>query len=396
MKILFISSLLPHPYADHAGAFLSYKVIKRLSQNHDISLISFVRTEKEMRFVRYLWEYCKKVEAVMIPQNIHRKLWNRAKLLTFTPLAVSNSYCREMRNRISSIIRGEKYHIVQMDYTPMGQYISEVTDSATLINVPDLISLTAKRFVGNLRFSRKKLEWFIDSVISRNYETRLCAKFDHVLAISPKIKECLLARNPSLNISVIPTGVDIPKIQKPHNTRKGINLIFMGAMWRPENIDAVLYFYHNIFGLIRKTVPEVTLYIVGGSPSEEIMDLAADSNVKVTGYVEDLLEYYLKCDVSIAPMRIAGGIMCKILDAMAAGLPVVTSSQGNEGIGASPEEEIIVADDPEEFAQRTVELLKDRNQRESISKKGLDFVRRNFSWEQIMGRLETIYEECLS
>ena len=395
MKILFISSLLPHPYADHAGAFLSYKVIKHLSQKHDISLISFSRTEKEMRFVRYLREYCKKVEAIIIPQNIHRKLWNRAKLLTFTPLAVSNSYCREMRNRISSIIRGEKYHIVQMDYTPMGQYISEVTDSATLINVPDLISLTAKRFVDNLRFSRKKLEWFIDSVISLNYETRLCAKFDHVLAISPKIKECLLARNPSLNISVIPTGVDIPKIQKPHNTRKGINLIFMGAMWRRENIESVLYFYRNVFGLIRKAVPEVKLHIVGGSPSQEITNLADDSSVKVTGYVEDLSDYYLKCDVSIAPMRIAGGIMCKVLDAMAFGLPVVTTSQGNEGVGAEAGKEIFVEDDPGAFADRTIELLQDGQLRKTISDNALDFIRRNFSWEHTTNKLESLYRKCL-
>lgn len=104
----------------------------------------------------------------------------------------------------------------------------------------------------------------------------------------------------------------------------------------------------------------------------------------------------MECDVSIVPMRIAGGIMCKVLDAMAAGLPVVTTSQGNEGVGARPEKEIIVADDPAEFAQRTVELLKDGHRRKAVGQKGLDFVRRNFGWDQIIGRLETVYQECLS
>jgi len=138
------------------------------------------------------------------------------------------------------------------------------------------------------------------------------------------------------------------------------------------------------------------LTIVGGSPSEEVRRLALDQGIRVTGYVEDLLPYYLKSDVSIAPMRIAGGVQCKILDAMAAGLPVVTSSQGNEGIGARPEKEIIVADSPNDFAERTVELLQDGYLRKTISQRGLDFLRSNFSWEQNIEKLEKIYQECLS
>jgi glycosyltransferase involved in cell wall biosynthesis len=395
MKILFISLLLPHPYADHACAFTVFKTTRHLSQRHDISLIAFVRSEKEREFVRHLEDYCMRVETVLLPQNSFRKFWVRSNLMTLKPIAVSHGYCREMRDRVQSMIRGEKFHIVQIEYTPMGQYVSEVLDSATIINVHDLVFVQAKRFVENLRFSRKKLGWFIDGLISRHYESRLYAKFDRVLAMSQKIKENLLDCNPSLSISVIPSGVDIPKIQKSHALGKGSNLIFMGAMWRPENIDAVLYFYRSVLELIRKAIPEVSLTIVGGSPSEEVKRLALDPGVKVTGYVEDLLPCYLKSDVSIAPMRIAGGVQCKILDAMAAGLPVVTSSAGNEGIGAGAHEEIIVADNPEEFADRTIELLQNGYLRRTISERGLDFVRRNFSWEQIIGRLEKIYQECL-
>jgi glycosyltransferase involved in cell wall biosynthesis len=95
-------------------------------------------------------------------------------------------------------------------------------------------------------------------------------------------------------------------------------------------------------------------------------------------------------------MRIAGGVQCKILDAMAAGLPVVTSSAGNEGIGARANEEIMVADNPEEFADRTIELLQNGHLRKIISERGFDFVRLNFGWEKIIGKLERIYQECLS
>ncbi len=395
MKILFISLLLPHPYADHASAFTVHNVIRYLSQRHHISLISFVRSNKEREYAKPLTGYCKRVETITLPQNTFQKLWVRANLLTLTPMAVSYSYSREMRSMIRSIVRMENFDIVQIEYSPMGQYITEILDSATIINVHDLISVQAKRYVENLSLSRKKIEWLVDSLISRHYESRLYSKFKRVLAISQKIKETLLNWNPLLKVSVIPTGVEIPKMQKSHDLGKGSHLIFMGAMWRPENIDAVLYFYQSIFGLIRKVIPDVTLQIVGGAPPEEVRRLAADPGVEVTGYVEDLLPYYLKCDVSIAPMRIAGGVMCKILDAMAAGLPVVTTSAGNEGIGARPEEEIMVADSPEDSAQRIIELLRNGSLRKILGQRGVDFVRRNFNWQQIIEKLEGVYKECL-
>ncbi len=396
MKILFISPLLPHPYADHASAFTTYKTIRHLSQRHDISLISFIRSEKEKEHTRHLIDHCSRVETVLLPQNSFRRFWVRTNLLTLKPIAISHGYCREMRDKVNFMVGREKFDIVQIEFSTMGQYVSEVLDSATIINLHDLMFAHAKKYVENLRFSRKKLEWFIDGLISRQYESRLCAKFDRILAISHKIKKILLDYNPALSVSVIPTGVDIPKIKKSHTLGNGSNLIFMGAMWRPENIDAILYFQRSVLMLIRKVIPAVSLTIVGGSPSEEVRRLALDQGIRVTGYVEDLLPYYLKSDVSIAPMRIAGGVQCKILDAMAAGLPVVTTSDGNEGIGARANEEIMVADNPEEFADRTIELLQNGHLRKTISERGFNFVKHNFDWEKVIAKLERIYQGCLS
>jgi glycosyltransferase involved in cell wall biosynthesis len=395
MKILFVSFLLPNPYADHASAFTVFKVIKSLSKRHDISLISFVLSEEEKELARHVGQYCRSVETVLLPQNILRKLWVRAKLPTLRPMVVSHSYSKKMRDKIRSQLRQYQFDIVELEYTPMGQYISEIGDLPAVLAIQDVMFVVANRFVKSLPFSRKKLEWFMESCVCRRYEPRLMAKFDRVITVSQKSKQQLLACNPDLNISVVPPGVDVSDAPKTHTPGAGRNLIFMGAMWRSQNIDAVLYFYQSIFGRIRQAIPDVKLYIVGGSPTEEVKRLASDPAVKITGYVEDIHPYYMECDVSIVPMRIAGGIMCKILDAMAAGLPVVTTSQGNEGVGATPGKEIIIADDPEQFAQRTVELLRDGHRRESISRKGIDFVRRNYSWERIMDRLENIYQTCL-
>lgn len=395
MKILFVSLLLPHPYADHASAFTVFKTIKYLSKKHDVSLISFVRSETEAACAAGIEDYCRIIKTVVLPQSFFRKFWIRIKLLGQKPISVSNSYCRQMRDCIRSLCRSEKFDVVQVEYTPMGQYVSELGQSVSVISVHDLIHVAAERFARNLGFSRKKLEWVADSLVSKRYELRLCSRFNYVLALSQNIRDRLLTLNDSLNIAVVQPGVEIPATQKTHFPGPGKNLIFMGAMWRSENIDAVLYFYRSIFERIRKAIPDVCLNIVGGSPGEQIRALACDPNVKVAGYVDDLLPCYLNADVSIAPMRVAGGVMCKILDAMAAGLPVITTSEGNEGIMARPGEQIIAADEPEEFADRTIEMLLDGNLRKTVGKRGTDFVRDNFSWAEAIKKTEEIYHQCL-
>ncbi|KPJ67936.1 hypothetical protein AMJ44_07030 [candidate division WOR-1 bacterium DG_54_3] len=178
MNILFISLLLPQPYADHASAFTVFKVIKHLSKRHDISLISFVLSEKERELARHVGQYCRRVETVPLPQNRFRKLWVRANLLTLTPMAVSYGYSREMRERIRSVLKQDRFDIVELEYTPMGQYISEIRSSATVLAIQDVMFVVANRFVKSLPFSRKKLEWFIDDHVCRRYEPRLLAKFD--------------------------------------------------------------------------------------------------------------------------------------------------------------------------------------------------------------------------
>jgi glycosyltransferase involved in cell wall biosynthesis len=289
----------------------------------------------------------------------------------------------------------QKFDIVHMDYT-MGQYVSEISDSVTVLYLLDLFYVKVKKMAENNAMTFRKLEWLVDSFLCSSYEKKLYTRFDRVLTISQWIREYLLASNPSLNIDVLPPGVDIPETRKIHSLGKGKDLVFMGAMWRQENIDAVIFFYRSVFGLIREVIPDVRLHIVGGSPSEEIRNLASDPGVRVAGYVNDLPSYYANCDISIAPMRMSGGVHCKILDAMAAGLPVITTSDGHEGIGAKHDEEIIVADGPGEFARRTVELLQDGQKRKTIGMNGLDFIRRNHCWDEIIGKLENIFQESLS
>ena len=137
-------------------------------------------------------------------------------------------------------------------------------------------------------------------------------------------------------------------------------------------------------------------YVVGNEPPGEITNLALqDPNVNVTGYVERVESYYLKASVFVSPIVIGGGIIAKNLDAMAAGLPVVTTTLGNEGIRAMPGKEILVVDDPREFTQCVVSLLSDESLRAEIGRNGQEFVRRHFSLDSILNKIESSYDGLL-
>jgi len=397
VKILFFSLFLPHPRADHAAAFCGFKLVEHLARSHDVTVLSFVRSASEQQETEALRQCCSRVETVILPSGFGTKVRSRLKLLSLTPIATSQSYSREMACKLRALCAQETFDVLHAEYSPMGQYLagSRLKCGTRALHVLDLLAPQMRNRAAHLPLSRRKLEYWLDAVLAPRYEARLCSLFDVVFAIAPRIRNELLAKRPGLNVVYVPPGVDLCPTPKQHDGR-GKRLLFVGAMWREENVDAVLWFYHKVFPLIRAQVPEAMLTIAGGSPTEEVRALSADPHVHVTGYVDALLPWYLASDVSIAPVRIAGGVLCKILDAMAAGLPVITTSFGNDGVGAQPNKEILVANTPEEFAAQAVRLLANADLRSRLASSGQDLVRRQFSKSSMLSRFESNYLRHLS
>jgi len=174
----------------------------------------------------------------------------------------------------------------------------------------------------------------------------------------------------------------------------GSNLVFIGAMDYFANVDAVLYFYRAIFPIIREKIPDVKFYIVGSRPVKSIQKLKRDKNIIVTGFVEDTRPYLESSKVCVAPLRIARGMQNKILEAMASGVPVVTTTRGNEGINARDGENIYVKDEPREFAWSVIDLLKNVELRNAMSQSAQKFVEEKYSWETNMAKLDRILLEA--
>jgi glycosyltransferase involved in cell wall biosynthesis len=163
--------------------------------------------------------------------------------------------------------------------------------------------------------------------------------------------------------------------------------------FRP-NVDAVVWFCHEVLPLIRRQVPDARFYIVGQSPHRRVLDLADDPAVTVTGYVDDVRSYIAGACVYVVPLRIGGGTRLKVLEAMAMSKPVVSTSLGCEGFqGLESGRELYLADNPEQFAQRVIELLDDAFRRERLGRAARHFVEERYDWRLIVPRLEQIYEK---
>jgi glycosyltransferase involved in cell wall biosynthesis len=219
-------------------------------------------------------------------------------------------------------------------------------------------------------------------------QRRVCRKFDRILTLSEHDRATLLARDPRLSVGVLPLPIGIDAVQAAAVTRDDAELLFVGAMHRDANVDAVRHFYRDVLPRVRADVPGVTLTIAGAEPAEDVRRLEGESGVRVTGFVDSLEPYYGRAAVFVAPLRIAGGTPGKTIDAMAAGCPVVTTTLGNDGLGATPGVHLLVADTPADFARAVVRLLGDAALRRRLGDAARRFAAERFGPEVSAAALE--------
>lgn len=386
MKILIVTPFFPYAHVPHAGGKFVYEILKKLSQKHEVHLLSRVEPE-EIKFVDDTGRFCKHIYLNRVRSPDKRSL--------FSLLWIGFSYLL-LGHRANQILREGEFDLVQVEFVETGLLIKPKRTNPMILDAHDVLAKPWRRRYLTARGFQKATNFLFWKLLER-LERFIYRKFDIIFTRSEHDRAEVMRlgiRNP---VEVIPhpagSGFQIEMVD---NKREHCSLLFLGSMNRDANILAVLHFYRNILPHIREDIPEVRFYIVGNDPPDEIRGLARnDASVNVTGYVDCVELYYLKATVFVSPILIGGGIIAKNLDAMACGCPVVTTSLGNEGIGATPGKEILVADDPQEFARNVVSLLKDENLRAEIGNNGQQLVRRQFSLESIMDKMESHYAQLL-
>ena len=224
-----------------------------------------------------------------------------------------------------------------------------------------------------------KLKIGIEYLKVRNYE-RKCAKLFSIQTVISEVDKSYLQKYCiKSNIKIIGNGVDTDYFY-PQKTKLNNTICFVGSMQYIPNSEAAIYFSTKVFPLIKKEIPDAKFKIIGANPRKDLLETVKGiEGVEVTGKVDDVREYMKDCKVSVCPVKIAGGIQNKILEAMSMGIPVVTTPEGAEGLCAT-EDILQVATFNDDFAKKVVNIMKNDVLQKEISIKSRKFTLSNFSW----------------
>jgi O-antigen biosynthesis protein len=215
---------------------------------------------------------------------------------------------------------------------------------------------------------------------------------DYVIAVTDEDRRIILHEEPMLSVGVVPNIHAMQPLDDAKN-RVPDSLLFVGNFKHEPNSDAMLWFCREILPLIWKEAPAARLRIVGDAPPKIVRDLASE-RIEVVGYVPDLRPYLCTSRVSVAPLRYGGGMKGKIGEAMAAGLPVVTTSTGIEGFGLTPGKNVLVGDHPRDFCAAVVKLLRDESTYDAVRKAGWKYISDRFSVEAVKANLLTVLDHA--
>lgn len=389
MKILFIIPRLLYP-VNRGDKVRPFNFARVLSQKHNLSLLSFIQKKEEIYNIEVLKEWFDSVETVYLPtwKSYLNMFFN---ILSRKPLQVSYFKSGRFKQRLEQILNKDEFDLVYIFHLRMAQYLLQRNDVYRVLDLCDSVSFFMRRLVKHAGWHMKPIYLYEISSVKR-YESDLMKCFEEYWIISEEDRAQLEGDSHLEKLFTVRNGVDTDYFNRDHQTMDSgqqNSIIFVGYMG-VESVDAIFYFYDQILPLIKKEIPDLKWYIIGADPPDKVKSLARDKNIVVTGYVEDLRDWYTKASVAVAPMRFVAGMQNKILEAMSMSLPVVTTSCGNEGINAKNGEEIFAEDDPAQFAKRIIQLLKDENLRKDMGHKARKLVEERYSWNVVLGRVEEI------
>lgn len=392
MNILFVTPRLLYP-VNRGDKVRPYNFAKTLAKKHNLSLVSFIQTKAELQYVDPLKEFFSSVDTIYLPAW-KSKVNMGLNILSGKPLQVSYFKDSLFDEKISEILVRKQIDVVYIFHLRMAQYFIKRNNVYRVLDLCDTVSFFMGRLLKHARWYMKPIYTYEIAKVKK-YEQQLMDYFEEYWIISQEDKDALESNQKFSNIQIIPNGVDIEYFKNTEEGSGRKSIIFVGYM-SVESIDAVFYFYDHILPIVRKEVPDVLFYIVGANPPDKVKALEKDKNIIVTGYVEDLREYYKKASVAIAPMRFVAGMQNKILEAMSMSLPVVSTFYGNEGINAKDGESIFVEDKPEHFAQKVILLLKNNEIRKKMGNSARKFIEENYSWYRLFERVNEVEKKIVN
>ncbi|MBI2279486.1 MAG: glycosyltransferase [Bacteroidetes bacterium] len=384
MKIFVLLSRFPYPL-EKGDKLRVFHQIKELSKNYEIVLCALSDEPVSKNSYEVLKQYCSKIEVIRLHKiqiffNLLIKL-----LFSKESLQVSYFYNKSAQKKINKLIEETKPDHIYCQLIRVTEYVRHSKLPKTL-DYMDALSRGMERRIEESPFYLKPF-LKIETERLKRYEHFIFNDFNHLTIISNQDKE-LIVNIKNDSIVVVQNGVDYSMFQ--HRTaQKEFDIIFTGNMGYPPNVIGAVYLVKEIMPLVWAINPAIKVAIVGANPDSKVLALKSEK-VIVTGWVENMSDYYAKSKVFIAPMQIGTGLQNKLLEAMAMKLPCVTSRLANNALGAEHNKSALIGETPSEYAQHIASLLDNEELYSLISEQGYIFVKENYTWEGTTKILEKL------
>jgi glycosyltransferase involved in cell wall biosynthesis len=390
MRILFVTPVIP----TQSDGRRPFNFLKYLTVNHEVHLICFQLPEQSESDLAPLREMGVRIRDVIPLKPMRYTLNCVFGLPLLRPLRVSWCWHPEMRQAIRSASQ-EKFSLVHVDRMRMGQYLPWI-DSPKVLDITDSLPLYLRR---SLRVPHTLIECAVDLwelITIPAYERWASNHANAVLVCSVVDAEEVRRNCHGLRPDVIENGVDVRQFS-PKQRMESLEpkLIITGTLWYFPNVDAVRFYHQNVLPAVRRRFPYISTEIIGARPTAELTRLNGVMGIRVIPNVPRMEDFLYTNDIYVCPLRVASGLRNKLLEAMAAGMAVVTTSFGAEGIGLQPEEHALFAETPDQFVSQIERLIDDVRLRQRLGHTARQYVIKNYTYAALGDKLESVYRRLL-
>ena len=387
---------MPYPLTD-GGRIRVYNLLKQIARDNEVTLLALETQPSDVDSINQIQQLGISVHLIK-----HSHTMPRVSLSTLLrafikrqPITVSRYNLTAYRQKLQELLVSESFDMIHYEMFHTAQFHTE-SDLPCVLSQQNVDSAIWQRLTDETSNIFYKFAYWTQQIAFQRYERVLSPNFD-VVTCTSEIDAAIFEQHCPMDIvKVIPNGVDVSHFTPDFEAEDAAHLIYIGSMdWYP-NEDAVFFFVEDVLPTIRESVQNVKFTIVGGNPSAHVQQLADIDGVVVTGRVPEIKHYFSAATVFVVPLRIGSGTRLKILEALAMGKAVVSTTVGAEGLALQDAEEIMIADEPNHFAETVVQLLTDSALRQNIGKNGRKRVEQEYDWRIIGNKLLTVYESIVN
>ena len=401
MRILWVGHNLAYPPV-RGVLQRNYNLLRQAATKSEIQVLAFDQPATRPPGVSVedcieaLQKFCVHVEWVPLPSGAFRSRYGLGLRGLLSPNAYDLNWLASkfMTARLERTINLGRFDTIHFDTLGLAQYGSLAGDVGTVLNHHNVESSMMRHRAANETNHAARLYWQWEAQKLLQAERHYCPRFSVNLVVSAEDENVLSERVPGVKTRVVANGVDTEYFT-PRADPGGEMLLFCGGMdWYP-NSEAMAYFFDQIWARLTRLLPEVRLIVVGRNPPKWLIQRgASDHRVCVTGFVEDVRPYFSKATAYVCPIRTGGGTRLKILDALAMGMPIVSTTFACSGIAAQDGRHVLLADNPEHFVNQVLRVLRDPLLRRNLGACGRELVCQEYSWSVIGSSLLLAYREA--